>query len=78
MRPGIVLVWVGALLVIAGLIYMAAQPLRARLSSGSRAGAAGGTLEPGRPSRGFGLASNWPGLALAGVGAVLLLAAAAF
>jgi hypothetical protein len=35
-------------------------------------------LEPRRPARGFGLASNWPGLALVALGAVLLLGWAVF
>jgi hypothetical protein len=36
-------------------------------------------LEPERPPAGsFGIKSNWPGLALVALGAVLLLAGAAF
>ena len=75
-----VIIWVGALLLIAGVVYMAAQPLwRGRLSSpkGSHLGQPTDTLEPSRPSRGFGLKANWPGLALAAAGGILLLAAAA-
>ena len=37
----------------------------------------GGTLEPLKPGRGFEIRSNWPGLALIALGAVLLLAGAA-
>ena len=75
------LVSLGALLVLIGVVYMAAQPIwRGRLSGGRqlRSGKSSDTLEPRRPARGFGLGSNWPGLALVAVGAVLLLAAAAF
>ena len=83
------LVMIGALLVVAGVVFMAAQPiLRGRLSSVQRPGegiphgpgpqGASDTLEPRRPSKGFGLKWNWPGLAMVAAGAVLLLAGAAF
>lgn len=74
------LISLGALLVLIGVVYMAGQPLWGRLSGGrrSRSGKPSDTLEPPRPARGFGIESNWPGLALVAVGAVLLLAAAAF
>ena len=76
-----VLVWVGALLVLGGVVFMAAQPLlRGRLSGGKRlrSGQASDTLEPQRPAGGFGIRSNWPGFALVALGAVLLLVGAAF
>ena len=81
MQPGVLLVWLGALLVIAGVVQTALQPmLRGRLSGG-RGGSAGSgreTLEPAQPARGFGLRSNWPGLAMIGAGAAVLLLSAAF
>ena len=78
---------IGALLVLAGLVFTAAQPLwRARLSSVKRPGegivqgdgppVASDSLEPRRPARGFGLKWNWPGLAMMAAGAVLLLVGA--
>ena len=76
-----VLVWVGALLVVGGVVFMAAQPLlRGQLSGGKRlrSGRASDTLEPERPAGGFGIKSNWPGFALVVLGAVLLLVEAAF
>jgi drug/metabolite transporter (DMT)-like permease len=76
------LVWIGALLVFVGVVFMAGQPLwRGRLSSLRPlrpAKPTSGTLEPERPAGGLGLKSNWPGLALVALGAVLLLAGAAF
>jgi drug/metabolite transporter (DMT)-like permease len=75
------LVWLGALLVFGGVVFMAAQPLwRGRLSRARplRSAERSDTLEPQRPATGFGIKSNWPGLALVVVGAVLLLAGAAF
>jgi hypothetical protein len=74
------LVWIGALLVLIGVLILAVQPLqRGRLSGGRlREPKASDTLEPRRPGSGFGIKSNWPGLALVGFGIVLLLAAAAF
>ena len=81
------LVLLGALLVLMGVVFMAAQPIwRGRLSRVrplrstelSRSTARSDTLEPQRPARGFGIQSNWPGFAMIAVGAVLLLAGAAF
>jgi hypothetical protein len=77
---GIGLVWFGALLVVAGVVFTAAQPIwRGRLSGPRRApsGVARDTLEPPNPAGGFGLKANWPGLALIAVGALLLLIGAA-
>jgi hypothetical protein len=75
------LVMIGALLVIAGVVFMAAQPIwRGRLSGLRRMpwAPSSATLEPERPARGFSFRSNWPGLALIALGGVLLLAGAAF
>jgi hypothetical protein len=77
MQGSIVLVWIGALLFVAGIVFTAVQALwRGRLSEPrqARPGAAGTTLEPrGSNTGGFGLKANWPGLALIAVGAILLL-----
>jgi hypothetical protein len=72
-------IWLGALLVVGGLVLLAAPPIwRGRLSGGrSPSPVAGDTLEPRRPAAGFGLATNWPALALVVLGAVLLLVGAA-
>jgi hypothetical protein len=80
-QSGVLLIWLGALLVIAGVVQTALQPmLRGRRSGrrGTSVGAGRETLEPTQPAQGFGLRSNWPGLAMIGVGAVVLLLAAAF
>ena len=67
----------GALLVVAGVLYLAGQAIgRGRLSgSGApRATAAANTLEPPRRGLGFlGLRPNWPGFLLIVVGGVLLI-----
>jgi hypothetical protein len=70
--------WLGALLVIGGLLFMARQAIwRGRLSGGRPRSALGSdTLEPPERDEGFGLAANWPGLVLVAVGAILLIAAA--
>ena len=81
MQTGVLLIWLGALLVIAGVVQTALQPmLRGRLSGNRNTATGGGraTLEPAQPARGFGLRSNWPGLAMIGAGAAVLLLAAAF
>jgi hypothetical protein len=75
------LVLLGALLVLTGVVFLASQPLwRGRLSGVRRLRSteSSETLEPQRPARGFGIKSNWPGLALVALGAVLLLVGAAF
>jgi hypothetical protein len=78
---------IGALLFVAGIVYMAGAALRrGRLSDPATAHAAsdrmipatpGPTLEPERRGLRFlGLATNWPGLLMLVVGAALLLSAA--
>jgi hypothetical protein len=75
------IIWLGAFLVIAGVLYLANQALdRGRLSGTTRAppGVKDGTLEPRRRGvRFLGLTGNWPGLVLMALGAVLLLFGAA-
>jgi hypothetical protein len=70
-------VWLGGFLVIAGLLYLARQTIwRGRMSeaTSSRAAPQGPTLEPARRGvRFLGLGSNWPGIAMMAVGAILLL-----
>ncbi|HEX2725325.1 MAG TPA: hypothetical protein VHN20_05860 [Beijerinckiaceae bacterium] len=77
MRMG--LVWIGALLVVAGVLFTAAQAIwRGRLSGPQRApsGLARDTLEPPNPAGGFSLRANLPGLAMIAFGALLLLVGA--
>jgi hypothetical protein len=71
------LIFLGALLLVGGIVFMAVQPLRRGQLSGGQLHAARTeeTLEPRRPALGFGLKANWPGLALVALGAVLMLAA---
>ncbi|CAH2409550.1 hypothetical protein [Mesorhizobium escarrei] len=79
-------VLIGALLIVAGVVYMAGAALwRGRLSDPAPARAApdrstpnlamsGPTLEPRRRGLGFlGLSQNWPGLLMMAVGFILLL-----
>ena len=72
--------WLGARLVIAGLLSMAYQAIwKARMSNPRPDhSVTGDTLEPRRPAAGFGLRSNWPGLAMAFLGGILLLGTALF
>jgi hypothetical protein len=74
------MIWVGAVLIIASVVVMVVQPLRRGQLSGGQLGSGGtaDTLEPRRPSVGFGFKWNWPALALFGVGAILMLTAASF
>ena len=82
-------IWLGALFVLGGLLFMMAQPIwRGRLSGARRRRSSSAvprdtamkpaepmTLEPRRPGAGFGKA-NWPGLVLIVLGGILLLAGA--
>jgi hypothetical protein len=71
------LIFVGALLVLSGVMFLAAQPVRRGQLSGGQLRSAH-TLEPRRPALGFGVRANWPGLAMIVVGAALLVGGAAF
>jgi threonine/homoserine/homoserine lactone efflux protein len=67
----------GALLLLAGLVYLAYAAInRGRMSdpAANRDEAGKRTLEPRHRGLGFlGWKANWPGLVLAAIGAVLLL-----
>ncbi|MER9404965.1 hypothetical protein NKI36_12995 [Mesorhizobium caraganae] len=82
---------IGALLTVAGVVYMAGAVIgRGRLSDPKSSLATpdrpapnlattGPTLEPRRRGLGFfGLSQNWPGLLMMGVGLIMLLSAAVF
>lgn len=71
-------VGLGALLLVSGILYMAAQAIRrGRLSGKSRPSAGtGATLEPRERGGGFAFGTNWPGFLLVAIGAALLLASA--
>ena len=81
MQSSMLFIWGGALLVVVGVVFTATQAIwRGRLSEAKqpRAGAVSDSLEPrNRPAGGLGLRANWPGLALIGLGFILLLAGAA-
>ena len=73
------LIWIGALLVLGGVLFTAAKSLgRGRLSDARslRQGYASGTLEPKGAGARFPLGAIWPGLVLLALGALLLLAGA--
>jgi len=66
----------GALLVLGGLLYMARTAIwRGPLSGPDSSGPVRDTLEPPRRSVRF-LWSNWPGILLMAIGAVLLVSGA--
>jgi hypothetical protein len=71
-------IWLGALLVIGGMLYLARQAIWQGRMSGSGQpppGPKGDTLEPPRSGiRVFDLSRNWPGFAAMALGAMLLLA----
>lgn len=69
-------IWLGALLFVIGVVLLAGQAIyRGRMSEPGPAGLGSrNTLEPAhRGVRFLGLGSNWPGFALVGVGAILML-----
>jgi hypothetical protein len=79
-------IWLGALLFLGGLAFIAAQPIwRGRLSEARRRRSSSAvprdtlephTLEPREPGAGFGLKENWPGLVFIVLGGILLLVGA--
>ena len=72
------LIGLGALLVLGGILYMARAAIWRGPLSGS-SGPVGDTLEPPRRGVGFlGLGTNWPGILLMAIGAILLVSGASF
>jgi hypothetical protein len=62
-------VWIGALLILGGVVYTAWEGnWKGRFRTETHT----------FTTRGLGFASNWPGLAMIGVGALMLLGGAAF
>jgi len=79
MELSIGLIWVGALLILGGVLFTAAKALQqGRLSeaNSTRAGTARGTLEPQGSGSRFRLRPIWPGLMLVLFGVILMLAGA--
>jgi len=74
------LMGLGALLVLGGFLYLARSAIwRGPLSGPEFPRPVRDTLEPPRRSMRFlGLGTNWPGLLLMAVGAVLLVSGASF
>jgi sulfite exporter TauE/SafE len=74
------LMGLGALLVLGGFLYLARSAIwRGPLSGPESSRPVRDTLEPPRRSMRFlGLGTNWPGILLMAVGAVLLVAGASF
>ena len=73
------LMGLGALLAVGGILYMARSAIwRGPLSGPESSRPVRDTLEPPRRSMRFlGLGTNWPGILLMAVGAVILLVAGA-
>jgi drug/metabolite transporter (DMT)-like permease len=70
------IIWLGALLVIAGVLFLANQAIGQGRLSGQRTSPSApvDTLEPPRRGMRFlGLSSNWPGVVMIAVGGALLL-----
>ena len=76
MHASNLLIAVGAAFVVGGVVLLAAEAMRSgRLSdAANRRPEAGATLEPSHQARVFSLKRSWPGLALVGMGLILLLA----
>ncbi len=80
MQSGMVLVWIGALLIIAGIVLTAGQMLwKGRLSDAHRTGYTGASaaLEPQERARAFHPQHHWPSNNLVTLGIILMLAEAA-
>ena len=70
------LIGLGALLVLGGILYMAGTAIwRGPLSGPDSSGPVRDTLEPPRGSVRF-FGTNWPGILLMAIGAVLLVSGA--
>ena len=75
-----ILMGLGALLVLSGILYMARTAIwRGPLSGPDSSRPVRGTLEPPQRSvRFLGLGTNWPGILLMAIGAILLVSGASF
>ncbi len=76
MDSGFALIWIGALLIIAGVVYAASQALwRGRLSDARRSGTESqrASLEPQQYPRSFSLMIHWPAIALILLGSILIM-----
>lgn len=81
MESGFLLTWIGALLVIAGVLYGAAQALwPGRLSDAKLGGRTGAktSLEPRQSPKAFSFKTHWPAFALILIGTILIFTEAAF
>ena len=76
----LIVMGLGALLVLGGMLYMARAAIwRGPLSGRDSSQPVRGTLEPPRRGLGFlGVGTNWPGILLMAIGAVLLVSGAGF
>lgn len=80
METGFSLAWIGAALIVCGIVLMVGQILwRGRLSDARHRGRSGAdvTLEPRGQARAFNPKAHWTSLALIALGIVLLLVRAA-
>jgi len=78
MQSGMILIWIGALLIIAGIVLAAGQVLwKGRLSDAHRIGPTSTTLEPQGRVRAFHPKHHWPSIMLVALGIILMLAEAA-
>jgi len=81
MSSSILLSWTGALLIICGVLYGAAQALwggrlsNAKLSSSTKME---GSLEPRHSTKSFSFKTHWPAFALVLLGGILILAEGVF
>jgi len=81
MDTSILLIWIGAALIICGVIYGAAQALRGgRLSNvhPGRSPRAEASLEPQQSPRAFSLKTHWPAFVMILFGGILILTEMAF
>jgi len=81
MDSGILLIWIGALLIIGGVLYGAAQALWGGRLSDARLGRSARTeasLEPRQGARAFSFKTHWPAFVLILLGSLLLLTETAF
>jgi hypothetical protein len=80
MSSDILLIWIGALLIIGGALYGAAQALRRGYLSNARLGRTresdGISLEPKQSTTSFSLKTHWPAFTLIVLGSIFILAQA--
>ncbi len=78
MQSGMILIWIGVLLIAVGIVLAASQARKGRLSDMPRMDTAGASTASGSQGRAFHAKQHWLSIVWVALGIMLMLAEAAF